>query len=508
MNIIKRYILLSLAMVAAFSACKKDEGNYSYHSVDAAKVDTSTLATGYSVLQFDSLKIAPGILYKGDTANLSYQWLVYVKSLSSLTIGPPITLATTRNIAQPMNVAPGAYYLELIITDKTNSLVTTTRTLLTIQAAMEDGWLVLHDKNGASDVDFIASKNMQPNGPDKRLANLFQSTQGAAMPGNGRFVGFARRSSSAFNWITVGTDQGIRRMNGFTFAQLGADSKLFRRTTGLTDFGAYYANGSTEIVSIPGNMNTLQWAIVEDALFNAPYEGDFTLSPYVLYKDYPIYTLYAYDMKYSRFLRSSGANAIHAFTTFKPSPQLLFDPNNVGKDLLFMDYGYLHDVFAFFKDKTGNGRYLYQLNANKADDGNMAMATYDMSALPDILNAKFFQVGDLANVALYATDRTVYRFDYSGSQTANIVYDGLPAGETITSLKIFRPRVNGNSYSTDFNNTDNAVIYIATWDGTQGKLYEMAMNVASGAINPTPLKTYTGFGKIKDMAVKFRGTGT
>ena len=508
MNIIPRYILLSFALAAGFSACKKDEGNYSYHSVDAPLVDTSTLAATYSVQQYDSLLVTPTIQYKGDTGNLSYQWLVYVKSLSSATIGPPITLATTRNIKQAITVAPGNYYLELVITDKSNNLKTTTRTLLNILASIETGWLVLHENNATSDVDFIASKNLSPTGPEKRLSNLFLSTGGAAMPGSARFIGFARRSNSAFNWITVATDQGIRRMNGFTFAQLAADNNLFRRPLTTTNFQYYFSVSSTEAIINGNNLQTLQWGLVQDAYFNAPYEGDFTLAPSVIYVDYPVYATYVYDQQHSNFLHSNSYNATHTFVNFTPSPAAPFDPGNVGKDLMFMDLGYQRNIFAFFKDKTGNGRWLYTLNATKSDDGAVAMATYDMSALPEITGAKFFQVGDLGNVALYATDRTVYRFDYSGTKTATIAFDGLPANETITSFKIFKPRENTNAPAAEFTTTNNAVVYIATWDGTQGKLYEMSMNVASGAIKATPLKVYTGFGKIKDMTPKFRGTGT
>lgn len=508
MHAFAKHIWLLSLLGLGFTACKKDLGTYTYHPVDAPLVDTSTLAVHYSVEQFGNLTIQPKVNYQGDTANLSYQWLVYVKSLSSPTVGPPIVLATTRNINQAVSVAPGNYYLELIITDKTNNLKTTTRTLLDIQAAIETGWLVLHQSNGNSDVDFIASTNLSPAGPNKRMANLFTSSMGAPMPGNGRFIGFSRRSNSAFNWITVGTDKGIRRMNGFTFALLGADNQLFRRTLVNPDYQAYFANNNEEILVNAGNIQTFQFGIVQDALFNGQYDGDFQLAPFALYIDFPVYNLFAYDQLHSRFLRSSGANAIHAFSTFIPEPAGAFDPNNVGKDLLFMDMGYLHNIFAFLKDKSGNGRYLYELSGTKVDDGAVAMAAYDMSALPEISNALFFQVGDLANVALYATDRTVYRYDYSGSQTATVAYSGLPANETITCLRIFKPQRNAGAPAAEFVNTNNAVVYIATWDGTQGKLYEMAMNVASGAINPTPLKVYTGFGKIVDMGTKFRGTGT
>lgn len=508
MKLLHRSILLLILLAAVFSACKKDLGNYSYHSVDTPVPDSATFAVTYSIQQYDSLIITPNIQYKGDTSQLRYQWLVYVKSLSSPTVGPPFILATTRNVREKINIAPGNYYLELIITDQGNNMETTSRTLLNVQAAIETGWLVLHETSAGSEVDFIASKNLLPTGPEKRMANLFTANTGSPMPGHGRFIGFARRSNSGFNWITVATDQGIRRMNGFTFSQLGANDQLFRRPLADDNFQGYFSCGGVEGMVVDDNLQTLSFGFVEDAYFNAPYDGSFQLAPSIVYKEYPLYSLYAYDQLGGRFLRTGATNSTHTFTTFTPEPAAVFDPSNVGKQLLFMDYGYQGNLFAFFRDKTGSGRYLYVLNASKSDDGALAIATYDMSTLPEISNALFYQVGSLGNVALYATDKTVYRYDYSGTQKATVAFSGLPAGESITCLRIFKPLQNSGASAADFTDTNNAVVYIATWNGTQGKLYEMSMNVASGTINATPLKVYDGFGKIVDMTSKFRGTGT
>lgn len=504
-------ILVFLFLTTVFYSCKKDIGNYDYTAVNAARTDTTSLATVYNIEQYGNLTISPKINYTGDTSKLSFEWLAYAKSLSSFQVGPPISIFKGSKLNTSIAIAPGNYYLELKITDKSNGLVTTSRTLLNVLATMETGWLVLHSLNGESDVDFIASKNLSTVGIEKRITNLFQTLQGGRMKGEGQMIGYARRSNSAFNFITVGTDQSIKRLNGFSFALLGQDNALFRRPLTATNFQVHLANASNELLINNGILYGLPWSIVQDALYNAPFNGDYSLAPFIVFADYSPFGALVYDQKYRRFMYTTQALANLTLTPMKTaaisSPVQAFDPSNVNKDMLFMDRGYQKNAYAFFRDRDGSGTYLYILDQSKPDAGNLALAAYNMTALPEIATAKFFQVGDLGNVALYATDKTVYRYDYSGSKLATVAFNGISSAETITKMKIFKPQLDMGGGSAEFTATDNAVLYLATWDGTQGKLYELSLNVASGVINPTPLKVYTGFGKIKNMVAKFRGTG-
>lgn len=504
-------IFVFLFLATLFQACKKDLGNYDYTAVNVARTDTTKLSTVYNVEQYGNLTISPEIIYTGDTAQLSFEWLAYAKSQSSYLIGPPISIFKGSKLNTSIAISPGNYYLELKITDKTSGMVSTSRTLLNVLATMETGWLVLHSLNGGSDVDFIASKNLSTVGIEKRITNLFQTLQGGTMKGEGQMIGYARRSNSAFNFITVGTDQGIKRLNGFSFALLGQDNELFRRPLTAKNFQVHLSNANNELIINNGILYGQTWSVVQDALYNAPFTGDYSLAPFIVFADYSPFGALVYDQKYRRFLYTTQALPNLTLTPMKPSvassPAQAFDPSNVNKDMLFMDRGFQKNAYAFFRDRDGSGTYMYIVDQSKPDAGNVALAAYDMTALPEISSAKLFQVGSLGNVALYATDRTVYRYDYTGSKLATVAFNGISAGETITKMKIFKPQLDMAGSSAEFTTSDNAILYVATWDGTQGKLYELSINVASGAINPTPLKTYTGFGKIKDMVAKFRGTG-
>lgn len=506
MKSIINYLLILAAVLVV--SCKKDEGNYSYHNADVALIDTTGLGGTFTIEQNASLRVAPVIGYKGDTANLSYEWLSYVKSLSSYTIGPPKLIASTRVLDGPIKLSPGNYYLELVVTDKVTRMKTTTRFFLNVLAYMESGWLVMHSKNNETDLDFIVTKNIQPTAQEKRLRNLFETNAGAKLKGNGQMLGYSRRSNSDFNWITIGTSQELRRMQGFAFTQMAKDGALFRRPEAVINPQAHMNNSDHEMFINNGLLYPLQWTLPQDAFYSGSFRGDYYLAPFFAYTNYSPLGIVVYDQKNLRFLYTTGAITNLDLFQFKaPGAGQSFDLNNVGKDLMFMDRGMNNYAYAFFKDKTGNGRYLYILNISKPDDGLMGVAAEDMSALPEIANAKYFQVGSLGNVALYATDRTIYRYDYSGTKLAYVNFAGFGAGETITGMKIFKSTNNVNNTVTDFNATNNTVVFVSTWDGTQGRVYELGMNLASGIINPTPLHVYDGFGKIGDMVFKFRGTG-
>ncbi|UYQ95483.1 hypothetical protein MKQ68_10265 [Chitinophaga horti] len=264
-------------------------------------------------------------------------------------------------------------------------------------------------------------------------------------------------------------------------------------------------NSDHEMLINNGRLHPAQWNNPADAFYSGDFHGDYYLAPYFAYSDYSPMGIVVYDQKNRRFMYTSAQYWNLSFSQFSMTGA--FSPGNVGKDLLFMDRGWNGNTHAFFKDVTGNGRWLYLLNVSAPESAQTAVAAYNMSALTDIANAKYYAVGTLGSVALYATDRTIYRYDYAGSGQATATFSGFGAGETITGMKIFKSSMNANQTTLDFNATNNTVVFVSTWDGTQGRVYELKMNITSGNIDPTPVKVYDGFGRVMDMTFKFRGTG-
>src|SRR5690606_31658912 len=145
----------------------------------------------------------------------------------------------------------------------------------------------------------------------------------------------------------------------------------------------------------------------------------------------------------------------------------------------------------------GTGRWLYVVDFTKSTDaGDLAVGAYDMKNLPEVANAKFYQVSGFGGYAYYATNDKIYNYAYRSSNTASEAFQ-IPGGEEITCMRYYKPVPNSSVADKE-----ERVLYVATWNGNLAKVYELAINETSGVINPTPLHVFEVNGKVVDMAAR------
>jgi hypothetical protein len=294
-------------------------------------------------------------------------------------------------------------------------------------------------------------------------------------------------------------------MSGSDFSLLRADNSFFRRTDAVVapETYTFLINSYSTLIN-GGRLHAFTTTYETDGLFGGSVPGDYDLAPYVAYGSAAGLVAVVYDKKNFKFIHpASLVGSMIDFKTTIATGNKAFDLQNVGKDMLYMDCGFTNYTHAFFKDRTAANYWLYVANFNKSDDGNMVIGAYDMSSLPEIAAAKYFQSSELGYVDLYATDRKIYSYDYQGTNTATLMYDGLPANETITCMKIYKPRPNFN-----LSTVDGRILYVATWNGTEGKVYEFLFNGISGQVTTPAQNIFTGFGKVASISSKARGSGT
>lgn len=509
MKLFSRYILPLLLTAAVFSACKKDLGDYDYKTVGVPVIDTTGIGAPYFIERYATLHIDPVINYAGgDSKALKYQWLLYAYITGSTTTQFDIkTISTEKTLNVPIGEKVGEYRVELVATDTTNQLKINMVFTVNVSVGIEYGILVLHQQQDSADVDFITTaNNVKVAGiTPKWLKNIYSGSTGSKIGGTPRFIMQERRSFATQNWIDVATSNHIARMNGADFSLMREDKGMYRRADAVIDPQAMMMMGNSYTALInAGKLHIYNTTYETDALFSAPVPGDYELAPYLAYASGSGAFAAVYDQQHGKFVHP--ASPVGAMVDYKPvaaGTNPPFDITNIGKDMLFMDAGFAPYTHAFFKDKTGNGYWLYIINFNKSDDGNLPIAAKDMSALPEISAARFFQASESGYADIYATDRTIYNYDYQGTNTAAVAFDAFPAGETITCMKIYKPRPNAN-----LTDVDGTLLYVGTWNGTTGKLYEFKFNNISGQIDNTPLNVFEGFGKISSISAKARGNGT
>jgi len=507
-NKIYHYITgaLMFLLLGLTYSCKKDLGNYEYTDTAMPRLDTTGIPANFSIERYDVLTINPGIQFNtADTARLNYEWLLYKAVSGSVTEPPAVkVVGTSRRLRAAIGEPVGSYQLELIVTDTKNDLKHNVVFNLSVTTNLEYGLMVLHAKNNTGDVDFLITRNAVPlANTDRWLKNIYSQSQGMSLPGEPRFIEQSRKSNSTENWINVASSTNITRVSGADFSFIRENNGYFLRPGEIINPQAYVLS-TTSFYDMLINNNKMYFINSADplgAIFPGAVTGDYSLAPFIAEASSGSILGAVYDTKRLKFMHPVTSNVMVDFRIPAATTQP-FDLTNIGKTIIGMDRGFSGQTLSFFKDLTGNGRWLYVTNFNKADDGLMAVARYDMTALPDVTNATIFRSSEYGYAAFYATAHDVYLYDYAGTNTAKKAFS-VPVAETITCMKLFKPKPNFNLTATD-----GRLLYLGTWDGSVGRVYELRINAVSGEIEPAALNKFEGFGKVLDITAKGRGAGT
>lgn len=538
------YILL-IAMTV--QSCYEDKGNYMYSSLNDITIDTTGVQTHFVLSQFDSLSITPNIRFSVAPiaeSDLEYKWIIYSdKFVNESTTSD--TLSTARNLRVIISQKPqnDNYAIVLYVKNKENGAVYETKYTISVVASVISGWMVLHTVGQESDLDYIATPYSVPTITSvRRMRNVYSTMNGKKIIGDPKFVSAIRVSNSVINYVYVGTDKQLLLLSGTDFSLLHSDYELFK-TRPESLLPQYVGHGPRihyiTVLINNGQIHNInnQASQYWDFTFSRPLtpgntlSGKVSLAPYVYFANYASsfvnQACAMYDTIGKRFVKVPFSFWEEA--SLLPFPEQVstakFDVNNIGKELVFFEKGYDGDAFAVFKNGTKKELYRIKFNTlayinydtTKPNEemNNLARALYDMSTLPEIDNAKYYACGTRGNYFYYATDRNIYNYSYAGSKQAVLTNDPFPENEKITSIKLYNP---GNDF-IPLSEVTGTIMYVSTWNGSEGKLYEFAINSSTGAFNnkkeidgivnkKAPLNIFTGFGKITDMCPKVEGSGT
>jgi hypothetical protein len=542
----KKYVFTAIIALLTATACFDDAGNYDYLTLNGIYVDTVGVQTSFSRSQFDSLVITPDIKFSEtriDDSNLIYKWILYPDKFVNEPSGAEV-LSTERNLRTVITQKPqtDSYAIILYITNKQNNTVYQAKYSLTVLASVISGWLVMHADGNESDLDYIATTYSVPGlEENRRMKNVYSAMNGRKIEGNPIFVSTVRNNVTILDYVYIGSDREFLMLSGKDFSLLHKNGEMFKNPVAkiLPQFvghGSRYGVHHTTILINDGKVHNINnqaspyWIYAfSNALPNSnSLVGEVKVAPYVYFSEiasgFTNHTGIFYDTAGKRFVRLP-------YSIWEEEPLLpfaeqvttgRFDVNNIGKDLIYFENGYEADGFALFTD--GESRELYRIkfnittfldfehtNEENPEIHNLARTIYNMSALPEIYDAGFYACGSRGYYFYYATERNIYTYSYAGSKQATLVNDPFPDDEKITGMKLY----NTGSWST-LRDVSGTIMYVSTWNGKEGKLYEFAINTSSGAFynknevngvidRKAPLNVFDGFGKIIDMSVKIEG---
>ena len=547
-------LLVALCGLWMMGSCYEDKGNYDYTELNEISVVSPAPGSYFVIDRYDTLHIEPQLAFTQGTIDddqLEYLWEMYLDDWAN-TESKAVVLGNDRNldalISRPASTTH--YALVFTVKDRLTGAAYRTSYSVGIQPSVLSGLMVLQDDGGRCRLDYLASTYAEPSfAQNRHLKDVYAvNNDGQSLAGTPRGVSFSLVEKSSYEPqvknLYVWTDRQVARISSSDFSAEYTDNDLFmvapeKIDVACIDRSARYSyctimlnDGQVRALNQQATMS-YGYQFSRELKSNGSLTGEMRFAPFVyepdLFGSQTGYCAILYDEVGRRFVKvASNYDAepvIFAFNEQEAeNKSTYFDVNDIGMDMLWMGRNYGTFVFAVFVDGTGH-RHLYRMRFNVASTTTdattgeqvvnpqvyrQAAGKYDFSAATDGDQAKFFEGGRFAaNTMIYATTRNLYSYDFN-ARRAILLNDPFPEGEEITAMRIY----NVEYYTANLQAVSGTLLYVATWDGQQGRVYEFPINRTTLRLNnrddadgnlKKPYNVFTGFGRVVDMCVKPQG---
>lgn len=510
------YILSFITLL--MSACLKDTSTLNMYEVSEIGIDTTGLPIAYTIYQRDTLKIAPTVSVQNtDKGTLKYKWTLNAYG------GYERLLGTQEHLSAIINETPSStpYKLIFTATDSTNNVKAFFTWDITVISLFGDGLIVADTKDEQNtDVSLIMAFNFtgaitKDSASQKIMYNAYSSANGEKIKGIVNQLNFHRRFS--YKDITFMTDQSYLRINPDSYIKTQGGNELF-----IIPPDKLAPNDVSTVV----NNNHRQFLINNGKVYGR-YGENQKFGYYFLPSDDKGYKAFrvcgfntglggiTYDELNNRFLLVADAASMDRPLINFPAThnEATFDPNNMGnKTCLDMFEGYDQRIISIMKERDQEKYYAYQIKRSNPVSGSMGIAVNDLSANPDISNAKFFSTSSSEQVLFYATEDKVYAtiVELGVPSTTNLRYTA-NSGEKITGMKIIFTS-NGKTYIPSTSDpldwskrttigAAQRLVVLSTYNASSktGKIITIPIEIlgVGGLVtNPDYIRTYEGFGRI------------
>lgn len=559
-------VSISLLILLAFSACKKDLGNYDYTDINAitittdmANVNPQVVVTNDSIVvkQNDSLKVDILLNQTKVSNNLSYQWLI-TQTASAAANPAQYVVGTEKQLRTKINLPPNLYRLVVKVTDNTTGVSYYKFYSLNVDTSPwgGEGWLVLQDQatQGGSDISLITSRDGVSQG--SVYHNLYFAANNRKLPaGTNKTAVLNYGNALRIQKVSFFYPNGGVQVRSVDYLDSSDHTGWFYLTPSVVNIqsnGVFPATGQFEYMINNGQLHAQSvnaTSIKSPIKLSAPFLGSWSeLSPFVIVGNADgAYTLFDKgsrcfltvwnnagnltlvptakpDVKNNHYNAYSGTGgAANLATTGKG-----FDLNNIGRDLIYTENvspmtGTIN-YDCIFRNTAGDSTFLYQFpgaasGANGGYANNFISGRFLLSEskVPGINTASIFAMPTFLPISgstygvfyyVHGTNKNliyVCNPTYTGTMpatTSSSLGYSFPAGTIIKAMKVFK-----SGYTTA-PTTDGKVLVVATDETANGKGHNVYFFnlTATGGITSTPAQVYTGFDKIVDITFK-KGLG-
>lgn len=498
--------LAALVMVITWlSSCYKDKSNTAFVEVNKIILSDPAAAAKMNVLPDSTLKITPTITqtFYSDEKNLKYRWARYDNSPTANLNAPNIVLSTERNlnvvIKEPDFTLGNDYRITFTATDTVTGISTAIFYNINVTNELGEGWMLYEDKTNAGDLSMVL--------PSGKIVRNVYSSRNASSP-LGKPVKLEYFDVSVDDALTTGkriyllTENGGVQMSPLTFLKVFDYSDLFFRAPEVIKpqhmnwvvykFGAQVSPNlgvaindgkvySNYVGGFPGVKKFGE-------LLMAPEVNDnYNVAPFVAGGDTypPTYSAVVYDNVTKRFYSVGGTG----LTAFPSAASSVFDLNNVGMTMVYMDSTSIFGQYMAVMRDPDNMAHFFRFKTTSSATSPATLEKFQIND-PNILNMTTAVNSTLTQHLYYAIDNKLYKYEPASNTAAQPF--SFPLGENVTKMKFQRL----------FPKSNQSVLAVTTWNGTEGKLYYFPVNSLGEISNYS--HSYGGFAKIVDLAYKIQ----
>jgi hypothetical protein len=492
----KIYILAAGFIALLAAACNKDD------STGAGPVVTlkvSGLKDTFNVYTHrDFLKIAPAVQNEGD---FDFYWTLFSTSITANQgLVKPDTLARTKDLNYEVLKAPGAYILVFNARDKGTGIVRQVNMMVNITTLTMNGWYLVKDNGGKTDMDFIHSAGRIDNwiaffNEGKSLDGDYVSAQftpqlkpTATSQINYNGIMLASKNDAAIYRV----DNGSMVMNFdnmfFTKPATRKPQAVFQPISTnqvgfINDGKAYVLVKGTLFANLPLTYNSINYGNLSPLVTSVAQD---------LGWDPVRKSIFCYSGSYYTELRASnGGNKLQ----------------NVNGNLQWMA-GYTGSrsvALLLFRNPQDSG-YLYKVNGSygpvATGSGTLIMNADTLSPQHGLMHASVIGGNYDVDLIYYAVGDKIKMTDVASATEVELFQ--LPAGETVTAIQHIKyPQSVGTPPPTSTVN----YIAIATYKAGRYKVYLHTIS-GTGAISSVTLPSFEGDGRVSNVIYMEQGNGT
>ncbi len=527
------------------TSCYDDKGNYDYVDIDDIKVEfPGNMGTDndirYAERQGNTLTITPNVECM-DKSHLTYLWERYTTGVETeiLKKEKDVTLPLLAGDDSNLQWKVGTYKLRFTVKDTVTQQTYQKLVNVTVKSVTPIGVQVLTTTDGESDISTIEDNDFIEGLEQPTITyNYFsQQNDGAKLDGEGRNINYFHSNDGSA--LIALTDHDGCSIDMTTFQPNIAYDDLFSEEP--ENIKRMVNTAGTYLVYADNNIYSLEaydGLVLDDEPTFEPIFGSEEEMEYAPEASYVssesgtmagslIYGNIAYCPQKEKFLLFDWYNEPMPGIPFpmqdmSEDPYAVFNPSNMsGSDLVGMDYGtytnylFSQNQWALFSTDTDKGKNLTLYRFN--DEGyNDDKATYDLKQViatdksnTELSNVNCFQMSTLLDgIGFFSTPEGVYSFNVNeASNGLTELFTPSNGNERVTMIRLLKYQMNDEStrnVNPTFFSRLSKSLYIATWDGIQGRIYRIGLTEEGQLDSAVEMNQWDGFGEIKDMCFRLQ----